>query len=101
MKKLLFLVLIAFAISTAVENVEDLDVTATKIDWAAQWNAVKGFFTDAKNWLLNHNLYWPLVNAITNAGQKAAEAICDSHGIPGAVCSNIISWILKNVLNQK
>ena len=100
MKKLLFLVLIAFAISTAVERTEDLDATATAIDWAAQWNAVKGFFSNAKQWLLDHNLYWPLVNAITNSGKAAAEKLCKSHGIPGAVCSNIVSWILKNVLKQ-
>ena len=100
MKKLLFLVLIAFAISTVVEQTEDLDVVLEARDWAAEWNKVKDILANAKKWLQDRGLYTPLVNAITNSGKKAAENLCKKYGVPGAVCSSIVSWIAKKILHQ-
>ena len=99
MKKLLYFVLIAVAISTVMETSESEEVLKAA-DWAAEWNKVKGAINSGVNWLKEKGLYYPIVNAITSQGQKQAETVCRNYGLPGALCSNIVSWILRNVLGQ-
>ena len=100
MKKLLFLVLIAFAISTVVEKTEADDVVLKAADVQSEWNHAKQTIAKGKQWLEDRGLYQPLVDAITYQGQQTAEALCKKHGIPGFVCSDIISWILRKILGQ-
>ena len=100
MRKLLFLALIAIALSTVIEQTATEDVALDAVDWRGLWDKVKNTVAKAKQWLKDNNLYQPLVNAITKSGQGAAKKLCESHGIPGSVCSEIISWILRHVLNQ-
>ena len=95
MKRLLFLVLIAFAISTVVP--EEADVELEAFDWKAAWERVKGFLRDAKKWLQDNGLYDPIVNAIKTKGEEAAKKVCEKFNVPTNVCTSIVDWVVKNV----
>ena len=98
MKKILFFVLIAIAVSTVVEQTEENDVALEAFNWRDAWNAVKGVVKKAIDWLKEKGLYTPIVNAIKSKGQAYGKSVCESKGVPGDVCSQIVKYILDHVL---
>ena len=92
MKKLLFLVLIAIAFCTAIEEKVDEDVVL--VDWAELWEKVKYYANAAKKWLQDVGLWDPLVNLLKTKGRQAAMNWC-TQKIPDFVCSSIIDFILS------
>ena len=100
MKKILFLVLIAIAVSTVMEpEVEDLDVVlqSTNFNWREAWDKVKGGFTKAKNWLIEKDLWEPMMKFVKKETPELARKVCNEHNIPGDVCAEIISFLLSHV----
>ena len=89
MKKLLIFILIAIVVCSSV----DTDVEA--VDWKGIWNKVKGFFTEALNFLKKYELYDPIVNALKKNLPSYAESLCTSKGVPNGICRDIINFLLS------
>ena len=94
MKKLLFLVLIAIAFCTVIEEKQpEEDIVLQEIDWAGLWDKVKKFTEAAKKWLQEKGLWDPLITLLKTVGREAAMKWC-TQKIPDFVCSSIIDFIL-------
>ena len=84
MKKLLFVLLLAVIFCTALPETDE-DPTLEGIDWKKLWNDVKSIYQKAKQWLIDNDLYEPLINLIKKYGREAGinlELLTQIHGEP-------------------
>ena len=97
MRNLLFLVLIAFVVSSSVQKIDlkDLEIILKSVDWEGLWNQVKDNANQAYEWLKRNGIWDVVMDAVKIAGPTAAGAGCQSIGIPAIVCSSIVSFILS------
>ena len=89
MKKLLFLVLIAIAVCTVVEETEldvlDLDnfdfENLDAVDWQKLWDKLKGFASLLKKWLKNIGIWDVVVDFLHNKLPGKIEEFCKNKHI--------------------
>ena len=102
MRKLLFLVLVAIAVCTAVEETEfDLDnfdlENLDAIDWQKIWDKLKFFTSQLKKWLKKIGIWDLVVDYLHNKLPDKLEAFCKSKKIPDGLCLTIINWIVNHI----
>ena len=102
MKKLLFFVLIAFAICSEIEQfqkneLEDLDFNLQGIDIKEIWEKIKKYASKAKEFLQKIGLWDPLISILKTSGRALAITFCESKSIPEIICVSIVDFILKYI----
>ena len=98
MKKILFVLLIAFiACSTDFSDEEYDDVVLQKFDPTVivdAWKKVKGIVDKAIKFLKENNLYEPLVNTIKKYGSKYAHDFCVKQiKLDSDTCTSIVDFL--------
>ena len=90
MKKLLFLVLLAIAFCSTVEEFknEDLEILLNAISWDDVKNNVEG----AVQWLKDRGLWEPLKRLLIQVGEYAAMQLCLKAFSQGT-CQSIINFV--------
>ena len=105
MRKLLFLVLVAIAVCTVVEETEldvlDLDnfdfENLDAIDWQKVWDKLKGFASLIKKWLKKIGIWDLVVDYLKNKLPDKIEAFCKNKKIPDGLCHTIVNWIVNHI----
>ena len=95
MNKLLFLVLIAFAVATTIDTVDTEDFVLEAFDWKAAWNKVKSVVKSAVNFLKENGLWEPLLDTLKKYGEKAAVVACEKLNVTTSVCTSIVDWLVN------
>ena len=97
MKKLLFVLLLAVIFCTALPETDE-EPTLEGIDWKKLWNDVKNIYQKAKQWLIDNDLYEPLINLIKKYGREAGINWCKGdRKIPEDTCISIVNWIIDHI----
>ena len=105
MRKLLFLVLIAIAVCTVVEETEldvlDLDnfdfENLDAVDWQKLWDKLKGFASLLKKWLKKIGIWDLVVDYLHNKLPGKIEEFCKNKHIPDGLCLTIVNWIVNHI----
>ena len=96
MKKLLFLLLIAMAFCSSIEeyNLDDSEVMLEGINVRKIWNQVKNKASQAKAFLKAIGIYDGLVKVLKTTGKYYGISYCTSKNIPQDICSSIVDFVL-------
>ena len=86
MKKLFIILLITFIF---------LNGLALGAGIAEEWEIVKKTASAAKQWLINHGLWTPIVNALNSQGEKYAKEICKQLTVD-IICDSVVYFIFHH-----
>ena len=86
MKKLFIMLLIAFIF---------LNGFASGAGLAEEWEKVKNQGAKAKQWLIEHGLWQPIVDALNSQGEWAAKNVCKQLA-PSIICDSVVYYIFHH-----
>ena len=96
MKKLLFLVLIAIAFCTTIEEERPIEDELDILLNLPTWEEVKNFFKKAIKWLKDNELWDPLVKLVKKGLKEAAMNLCMKTIKDENDCKSIVDFVIKN-----
>ena len=62
-----------------------------------EWDKIKNAYQKAKNWLIEKDLWDPLVNAIKSGGKALGNKICNDKAHDVEFCKDAVNWLIDHL----